>query len=148
VRRDGTTVTLHRSVDAVSGALADDRASMHIPDLSTKTYREEAHKGVYAVSVGWLGKKVTSRGKVAPEIMEMLRHCRKECYREDGYLGYHTCEICGRAEFHGEFWIEVGCIRYVLPVGVLHYIEVHGYCPPTEFLTDIEEIMNDGRRLG
>lgn len=118
---------------------------MHIPDLSTKTYAPEAHTGVRAFSVGWLGKQVPSGGAVSAAVMQVLRYYReKHCY-EDGDLGYHTCEICGRGDFHGEFWIETGDTRYVLPVGVFHYIEAHGYCPPAEFLREIAALPSYGK---
>jgi hypothetical protein len=113
---------------------------MHIPELSTTTYASEAHRGVHAVSVGWLGEKVTSYGTVPPVVMKVLRYWREHCYRDDYFLGYHTCEICGNAHFHGEFWIETAGTRYVLPVGIFHYIDEHGYCPPERFLREIEEL--------
>ena len=115
---------------------------MHIPDLSTKTYRAEAHWGVRAMSIGWLGSKVPSRGVVPAVVMQTLRYYREHGYQEDGELGCHTCEICGRSEFRGEFWIEAAGIRYVLPVGVFHYIEAHGYCPPAEFMNAIATIAD------
>ncbi|HXI71826.1 MAG TPA: hypothetical protein VNN22_15835 [Verrucomicrobiae bacterium] len=87
--------------------------------------------------VGWVGKKVPRRGVVPPTIMQVLRHHHDHSYVEDGLLGCHTCEICGKGDFHGEFVVRARSAYYVLPVGIFHYIEEHGYCPPYQFIKAI-----------
>ena len=107
---------------------------MEISDLSPKLYSPELHEGKRACSVGWLGCSVPTRGRLELNLFEAIRHYRKKNYLEDGLLGSHTCEMCGTAEGHGEFIVEWGGMRYVLPTLVLHYLENHHYLPPKEFL--------------
>ncbi len=99
------------------------------------------HAGIDARSVGWLGGEVPRVGQVALDLVEAMRHYSAKCYHSDGYRGVHTCEVCNkgkRATSHGEFWIEWDGIRYVLPMMIFHYIEVHGYLPPAEFLAALQ----------
>ena len=117
-----------------------------IEDLSSKTYCHDVHRGVAAFSVGWLGNSVPSSGTVPADVLNLLRYAAQAHYYEDGLLGCHVCEICGEAEFHGEFWLEffdrsAGIqVRFVLPTGIIHYIEQHGYCPPAEFLEAVAPV--------
>ena len=107
---------------------------MEIPDLSPELYSCDLHQGVRACSVGWLGSAVPMKGAVPSHLLEALRHYRQTNYHEDFLLGSHSCEICGGADGHGEFSIDWGGVRYVLPVLVLHYCEAHEYLPPPEFM--------------
>ncbi|MDB5295141.1 MAG: hypothetical protein JWO31_1124 [Phycisphaerales bacterium] len=112
---------------------------MHIPELSPRTYAPELHTGVIVRSVGWLGRRVPHKGHAAPSILEALRRYATTGYRDDNDLGFHTCEICGRANSHGEFWVEWRGVRYVLPMMVFHYVEAHRYLPPDEFLSAVQQ---------
>ena len=120
-----------------------------IEDLSTRTYCSWAHKGLPCFSVGWLGDSVPRTGVIPPHLLRLLHHYAAAHAYEDGCLGMHACEICGEGKLHGEFWIEfvddaVGYrVRFVLPLGVFHYIEAHGYCPPPEFLNAIEPLARE-----
>ena len=108
---------------------------MYIPDMS---YGQSYLHPVWFVRyVGWLGKEVPSHGAVPPAIIDKLRYDSTHSYVDDGTLGCHACEICGKGEFHGEFVVHAGRSYFVLPVGVFHYIEEHGYCPPYRFMRAI-----------
>lgn len=111
----------------------------HIPDMAQLEGWQ--YDGTRSVAVGWLGDTVPHAGDVPEVAMRVLRHFREHYTYLDGLLGLHTCEICGQAEFHNEFWIGHGGIRYVVPVGIFHYIEAHHYCPPGEFL-DVLNILS------
>ncbi len=117
-----------------------------IEDLSRQTYCAWAHEGRLCFSVGWLSGSVPRIGAIPSRLLRLLRHYAAKHPFEDGLLGTHTCEICGQGAFHGEFWIEFfddaidHRVRFVLPLGVFHYIEVHGYCPPKCFLDAIEPL--------
>ena len=100
------------------------------------------HDGTPSVAVGWLGDTVPHVGVVPAVAMRVLCHFRQHYTFQDGLLGLHTCEICGQAEFHNEFWIGYGGVRYVLPVGIFHYIEAHHYCPPAEFLAVLNTLAH------
>ncbi|MFZ2279546.1 MAG: hypothetical protein WAW39_17250 [Prosthecobacter sp.] len=118
----------------------------YIEDLSTETYCGWMHKDMACLSVGWLGCTVPTPGALAPRYLAVLRHYAAHHAFMDGLMGNHACEICGKGKFHGEFWIELFVpqvdrrVRFVLPMGVFHYIEAHGYCPPPEFLKAIEPL--------
>ena len=113
---------------------------MFIPDMSERTYAPEMHEGIEVRSVGWLGEDVPRKGVTPPRIIETLRCFRRINQHDDNDLGDHECEICGKESSHGEFWIEAGGVRYVLPVMVFHYIDAHRYVLPSEFVSIIEEI--------
>jgi hypothetical protein len=107
---------------------------MEIADLSSTLYSPRLHDGAHACSVGWLGSTVPTKGDVGADVLRALRHYSRANYHEDWLLGSHTCGVCDGAEGHGEFSIEWGGTRYVLPVLVLHYCEAHEYLPPPEFM--------------
>lgn len=117
-----------------------------IEDLSTDTYCPWVHQGLPCFSVGWLGDSVPRTGVIPSRIFSVLHRYAAEHPYQDGFLGKHTCEICGSDAFHGEFWIELfdyninHRVRFVLPLGIFHYIDAHGYCPPQEFLDAIESL--------
>ena len=54
-------------------------------------------------------------------------------------MGWHTCEICGRADGHGEIALEHAGARYVAPVLIIHYVERHHYLPPEPFLAALRD---------
>jgi len=116
---------------------------MHIPDLSTKTYNNHADGGFVYLSVGWLGDRVERPGATEPEVLERLRKLKSKHQLPDGWRGVHTCEICGaertigklgaergESKDRGEFYVEHGSVRYVLPNMVIHYITRHNYKLP------------------
>ncbi|MDX2110618.1 MAG: hypothetical protein SFY80_10295 [Verrucomicrobiota bacterium] len=126
----------------------------HFEDLSEYRYAGCSQHGV--VHIGWLGaghpfqQGFVSEAHVAK--MKRLVETPVELYR-----GYHVCELCERpkelrgrpfleqwdkwAQFrksNGEIRVSCAGITYAAPVLITHYIEVHGYCPPAEFLKAIE----------
>jgi hypothetical protein len=119
---------------------------MHIPELSLQTYNdhnEERCDGFEYRSVGWLGDRVERPGETEPEIVHRLHRLKANNQLSDCWMGFHTCEIClaekGESQFtpkrgetkdKGEFFVEHGTTRYVLPNLVIHYIAQHGYRLP------------------
>jgi hypothetical protein len=51
------------------------------------------------------------------------------------------CEICieDPPESHGEFFVDLSVVRYIMPAMLLHYIQVHGYRPPDVFVDSLEK---------
>jgi hypothetical protein len=91
-------------------------------------------------TIGWLGDTVG----------EMTDRRGTAHHRDDGQLGYHECEMCGEGgpETHGEFFIDLEGVRYILPDMVLHYITDHGYTPPDAFLSAVRaHWREEGREL-
>lgn len=106
----------------------------HAPERAYKTGLESP---IEALAVGWLGDSVPSTGAIDDDLLAALEHFSRHHYVDFGFLGLHTCEICGRFAGRGEFLIETPGGRYVLPQLVFHYIADHGYRPPEVFLRDL-----------
>ncbi|MHA6829971.1 DUF7919 family protein [Ralstonia pseudosolanacearum] len=67
-----------------------------------------------------------------------------------------VCEICGEVELrdakgmliqNAEIWVPSGSKIYTSPITILHFIEIHGYRPPAEYINavlcaDIESKFN------
>ena len=51
--------------------------------------------------------------------------------------GFHTCEFCGQAHGISNFGVLGGDVLFVAPEMVVHYVERHGYRPPTEFIAAV-----------
>jgi hypothetical protein len=60
-----------------------------------------------------------------------------------GFGGLHTCEFCARAHGAGNFGLPSGDLLFIFPDMIVHYIEVHGYKPPDQF---IEALMRSPMR--
>jgi hypothetical protein len=127
---------------------------MHIPDLSERTYNVHPADSFTYRSVGWLGAAVPRKGKTSLEIVAQLGRMQQKNQLPDQFRGLHTCELClaeksgsaiplerGEALDKGEFYVEDGATRYVLPNMVLHYITRHGYKLPDE----VEEAVRNWR---
>lgn len=59
------------------------------------------------------------------------------------------CPICGELDLHdalgrhlanSELWIPAGELIYASPISILHYIEVHNYKPPQEYIEAIDAL--------
>ncbi|MHA6912626.1 hypothetical protein ACQUJO_05720 [Ralstonia pseudosolanacearum] len=67
-----------------------------------------------------------------------------------------VCEICGRVELRdakgmlipkAEIWVPADGKVYASPITILHFIEIHGYRPPVEYInavigTDLDSGFN------
>lgn len=112
--------------------------SMYFPDLGTET---QIASGSRVRAIGWLGAGAEySRGAVPPEFMErLIRFTRHwgESTRALGWpyaCGFHTCEFCGEFNASGNFGVPSTSVLYVCPEMIVHYIAVHEYQPPPEFV--------------
>jgi hypothetical protein len=130
----------------------------YFPDLSPYSYGRNDHPGV--VHIGWLdGAHPFAKGPVEHRLVEKMRRLAKtpiELYR-----GKHTCEICigapdlfvgktlnpawvkwaAQRESNGEIRVVGDGITYAAPILIVHYIEEHGYLPPSEFLEAINKAI-------
>lgn len=118
----------------------------YVPDLARVEFRHQPQfafdpslpSDLKAIAIGWLGDQVETTGHVAEETMAAIRWAYDNRSIDEGTLGFHTCGICGDYFDRGEFLIQVGEKNYLMPKMILHYIEAHAYCPPAEFLADVE----------
>ncbi|WP_419736486.1 hypothetical protein [Pseudomonas sp. COR18] len=62
---------------------------------------------------------------------------------------FPVCELCGEIKLFGSsgrlipdsgLWIPGREVVYASPVMILHYIEVHGYLPPVEYISAIDAL--------
>lgn len=124
-------------------AVSTGQTDSSIPDFSKIVFNaaisfSEKYKGYHeGHAIGWLGKFVTNEGELPNGFLDILEAYRESNVVDSGDLGFHTCEICNEHTGRGEFVIDTGEHIYHLPSMITHYIKVHGYCPPTKFITDV-----------
>lgn len=122
----------------------------HYEDLTPYVYSEPEER---LLNVGWLSKGHDYRTGVAPEglVGTLKRLARDPC---NVFRGIHFCELCPSFEEAQEYvcrdglFLGSGEVRirpsagkgYVSPVLVVHYIEVHQYLPPEEFIRAVFSI--------
>lgn len=122
---------------------------MHFPDLSPYEYTPGEASG--ALNVGWLEHGHEFRQGAFPR--ELLAVVLKlTAQRVNGSRGFHVCTLCPKhlrehapmsITVSGQrYWLGSSEIRvidadgthYLAPSMLYHYITVHGYLPPPEFV--------------
>jgi hypothetical protein len=123
-------------------------------DLSSCRYSHDALDAdawqVPLLTIGWLESPFPyDRGRTPPDFLPRLEALTHGAQRHDcGYhfLGFHTCSLCvatlreppAQPWSQSCLWVPGNGVVYVAPVGVTHYVAVHSYLPPLEF---IEAVM-------
>jgi len=104
----------------------------YFPDLSPYSYDGNEKD---TVNIGWLHyDHPIQRGDTPSEFQERLKtFCQKAGYYNLMH-GYHECEFCGKESGNGEIRIFTKPKIYAAPVMVYHYVKVHDYQPPEEFI--------------
>lgn len=109
---------------------------MYFPDL----YVEEMNFGVKAIKVGWLdkGKPYTKAGN-APETLEKIATLITKLEEIGPAVftkGFHVCPFCQGTRSSTQFTIRIkdGKTFYDAPHMIIHYMLVHDYMPPQEFI--------------
>lgn len=109
-----------------------------------------------ALNVAWIdAQHPFGRGPVAAGLLDTLRRLAVSAPTNQT-RGFHVCELCSpesverppSTEWEGksrrlgsaEIWIEAANCTYACPDLVIHYIEVHDYQPPIEFLDALSGI--------
>ncbi len=94
-------------------------------------------------NVGWLGAVHGLPGGADNPLTDVdAARLRDASWCEGGItLGYHRCEFCPEdtgVQGNGEYrYYAPGGNVYSAPTMILHYVDVHGYRPPAEFMADI-----------
>jgi hypothetical protein len=113
------------------------------PDLGTVT---QIDRGAHVRAVGWLSAaQPFPLGDVSTECLGRLlvfaRHWQASV-KALGWgisMGWHDCEWCSGATATGNFGVPRRGLLYVAPQMLPHYIEVHHYRPPDQFLVALME---------
>jgi hypothetical protein len=127
---------------------------MVYPDLSTEC---QVDRGGEVRAVGWLGKRVGllgflgarqpfTVGEVESGFVNKLRQHIRTAWQPVVTWGLHSCEFCRRPLARGSknLWIPTRSLKYVAPELIVHYIEVHCYLPPQEFITAVMDCPLQG----
>jgi hypothetical protein len=112
------------------------------PDLSTEC---DVDRGSHVRAIGWLCKDHPfPTGPVPREFLTALRAHVQSAWQPVGMFGVHFCEFCpdprpgkGRIGGSGNVWVPTLSVVYVAPELIVHYIEVHSYRPPEEFIAAV-----------
>ena len=109
----------------------------YIADLSNYCYFAT---GPRLRAIGWLESnqpyEIAPTGK---QEIACLREHLKEPFGIVDFMGTHACTLCSsRAPNEtGELIIPSDSVCYVAPKMIAHYVEVHRYRPPAEFLATL-----------
>ena len=110
----------------------------HFNDLSTCDYfKDDALPRL--VAVGWLEHGHDYHvGEVPHDLLQCLINLLRanRCPWPRAFLGGHVCSLCGdpKAYSFRNLFIPGRAVVYVAPEGIIHYIAVHNYQPPVEFV--------------
>ena len=111
----------------------------HIADLNNDCYFA---RGPRLRAIGWLeGDKEFEVGPVNRDLVALLREHVKNRFVIIDFMGGQTCTLCRGSSGpygSGELIIPASEVCYVAPVLVVHYVEIHRYRPPTEFVAAVE----------
>ncbi len=127
---------------------------VYYPDLTPLPYPPpESETAFTPLAVGWLSKPATYTTGDTLEAFpaKLLELCAKATVR--GTLGYHFCEFCGNEvqnvitqvqyadeKLHlgnGQIWTVGKSALYAAPTLIYHYVTVHGYRPPDEYIDSV-----------
>jgi hypothetical protein len=126
---------------------------LRIADLSLCRYSggpfDAANWAVPLLAVGWLehpysppDREVSRR--FTAKLAALIKQSRA-AFRAHFFLGVHECSLCsaeGRESppcpwsQENVFVPGRNCV-FVAPGGIVHYVEVHGYAPPEDFITAV-----------
>jgi hypothetical protein len=109
---------------------------MYYTDLGNRC--QLAH-GPGIKAVGWLSISYDYRkGRVPSTFTEALRLHLISPWQPVGLFGEHVCEFCVENRFSSGLNLLIpsteAAILYISPAMILHYIEMHNYQPPEEFI--------------
>jgi hypothetical protein len=135
----------------------------YFPDHSPYGYGRRSHPGV--VHVGWLDNiHAYSKGTVDARLIEKMKLLASKPV--ELYRGKHLCELCpeppdlvkttlpnglvidsncswarwvNQRSSNGEIRVSRKGTIFAAPVLIVHYIEVHNYLPPFQFLQAVED---------
>lgn len=97
--------------------------------------------GDHIRAIGWLHPAHPyTKGEVPREFLARLKEftapsgASAEASYFGAFVGVHACEFCGQALGVRNFGVPSGDLLFAAPEMIVHYIEVHDYSPPREFV--------------
>jgi hypothetical protein len=112
------------------------------PDLGTETM---VASGPHIRAVGWLGAVHDfPTGRLPQKCFTRLEEFAKRWGQSaislhwPFFMGPHNCELCRNFHASGNFGVPAGAVLFVCPQMIVHYIGVHSYLPPPEFIEAVE----------
>jgi hypothetical protein len=88
-------------------------------------------------AVGWLQRdRPYPTGEVDPEVFAKPAGLARDPWQPFVAVGPHPCDLClyeSEASCSANLFIPGDGVLYVCPVLVTHYMNAHGYAPPTAF---------------
>jgi hypothetical protein len=113
------------------------------PDLGTST---QVDGGEHVRAVGWLSaQQPFPVGAVPTGLLDRLwEFAAKSNDSIDALgwgiaMGWHDCELCKGCSGTRNFGVPYGELLFVAPEMLPHYVEVHRYLPPAEFMSALME---------
>src|SRR4051812_4866607 len=111
------------------------------PDLGTESVID---RGGHIRAVGWLSAAHPFRsGDVPFDFLKRLKELAVRWGESTQALGWgifmgsHECELCGRFMSSGNLGVPSGDVLFVAPEMIPHYVEIHQYQPPDEFIAAV-----------
>lgn len=118
---------------------------MYYQDLTP--YEYFVGRKTSAINIGWLdSSRVFTRGPVPDGFVARLRALEQHRVRQT--RGFHVCPFCDpgdcKAVSSAEIEVAGGEGKvYAAPMLIGHYVEVHGYRPPDEFVEAVMGMKNE-----
>lgn len=103
-------------------------------DLTPYTYGRTNYKN--PVNIGWLDTPDFPKGEVDPELVQKIKNAETV----ERYRGSHSCPFCGNYRSSTNKEVKGVDKTYIFPEMLAHYIEVHKYLPPQEFLDAVSKM--------
>lgn len=95
----------------------------------------------HIIAVGWLHPDHPVTAGAPPEAFiarlkefARLAHLTGEAIGAGAMGGVHTCEFCQKFVATNSIYVPKGSNLFSAPVMIYHYVEKHGYLPPSEFI--------------
>jgi hypothetical protein len=118
------------------------------PDLGNASMASAGH---HIRAVGWLSREhAFAQGGVNSDFQERLWQFANQwqasttALRWGFFMGSHSCELCDlgpppwrRFNASGNFGVPAGGLLFAAPQMIAHYVEVHRYRPPDEFIAAV-----------
>jgi hypothetical protein len=102
-------------------------------------------------AVGWLDATHSyAKGSVGHERGDRIALLARAWSESAAALGWpvacgpHLCELCSAFRASGAFGVPYGDLLFVCPTMIAHYVQVHEYSPPEEFLGAVSSAPEPG----